>query len=92
MKRIIVLAVVVVALPIRVSGHHSNAEYDFGVFEEFEGEVVAISWKNPHVRFTLRGSAVGVNDQDLLLNVQVSTISPATPTLAVRRAVRPLPR
>ena len=57
MNRVIVLAVAVLALPTRVMAHHSNAEYDFGVFEELEGQVVAISWRNPHVQLTLRGAA-----------------------------------
>ncbi|MDH3506286.1 MAG: DUF6152 family protein [Gammaproteobacteria bacterium] len=38
-----------VTLPISVSGHHSMAEYDRSVVTEFEGEVVSVSWRNPHI-------------------------------------------
>ncbi len=40
--------------PLLSLGHHSNAEYNFGVTEELEGEIVDVSWRNPHVQLTLR--------------------------------------
>jgi len=43
-----------VATPFAATGHHSNAEYDFGVIEEYEGEILDVSWRNPHVRMSLR--------------------------------------
>lgn len=39
-----------------VSSHHSNAEYDFEVTEEYVGEIVEVSWRNPHVRVSLRST------------------------------------
>lgn len=36
-------------LPISASGHHSMAEYDRSVVTEFEGEVVSVTWRNPHI-------------------------------------------
>lgn len=62
MSRLIVLLAVVV-MPVTVIGHHSNAEYDFTVFEELEGEIVAVSWRNPHVRLTLRSPSDGGTDE-----------------------------
>lgn len=34
--------------------HHSNAEYDRSVLRDFEGELAAVVWANPHVMFKLR--------------------------------------
>ncbi len=36
-------------LAIPVAGHHSMSEYDRGVVQELEGEVVEVSWRNPHI-------------------------------------------
>jgi hypothetical protein len=36
------------------AAHHSNAEYDRSVLREFEGELVEVRWRNPHVMFKLR--------------------------------------
>jgi hypothetical protein len=52
-KLTIFLAAVAIA-PASVWAHHSNAEYDFGTVTELEGEVIELSWRNPHVRLTLR--------------------------------------
>ena len=38
-----------VLLPISVSGHHSMAEFDRSVVTELEGEVLNVSWRNPHI-------------------------------------------
>ena len=32
-----------------VSAHHSMSEYDRNVITELEGEVVQVSWTNPHI-------------------------------------------
>lgn len=45
---------ILAAAPFAATGHHSNAEYDFGVIEEYEGEILEVSWRNPHVRMSLR--------------------------------------
>ena len=39
-------------LPIAASAHHSRAEYDQAA-REFAGELVSISWRNPHPAFTI---------------------------------------
>ncbi|MDG2315890.1 MAG: DUF6152 family protein [Gammaproteobacteria bacterium] len=38
------------------SSHHSNAEYNFEVTEEYVGEIVGVSWRNPHVRISLQST------------------------------------
>jgi len=58
MNRVTALLALIV-MPAAVTGHHSNAEYDFSAFEELEGEIVTVSWKNPHVRLTLRSPGDG---------------------------------
>ena len=41
-------------LPFAAIGHHSTAEYDRSVVREFDGEVVRVVWRNPHVRLTIK--------------------------------------
>ncbi len=41
-------------LPMMAAAHHSNAEWDPSVKLEFEGEVVNVVWRNPHVRFSMK--------------------------------------
>ena len=41
-------------LPFVAIGHHSTAEYDRSVVMEFDGEVVRVIWRNPHVRLTVK--------------------------------------
>lgn len=41
-------------LPISLQAHHSRAEFSGGDFREIEGEVVRVSWRNPHVTFNIR--------------------------------------
>jgi hypothetical protein len=36
------------------SAHHSTSEFDRSVIREIEGEVVAVLWRNPHVRLRVR--------------------------------------
>ncbi len=40
--------------PLLNLGHHSNAEYNVNVVQELQGEVLDVSWRNPHVELTLR--------------------------------------
>ncbi len=48
-----------VLFPLIAAGHHSFAEFDMGATEELEGQISYIRWTNPHVRLTLRTSAIG---------------------------------
>ncbi len=43
------LAATLILLPLSVSGHHSMSEYDRSVTQELDGEVVDVSWRNPHI-------------------------------------------
>ena len=36
-----------------LNGHHANVEHDTSVVQELEGQVMTLSWRNPHVRLTL---------------------------------------
>jgi hypothetical protein len=40
--------------PLLALGHHSNAEYNKNVVQELQGEILSVSWRNPHVELTLR--------------------------------------
>lgn len=46
-------------LSTSASGHHSFAKFDQSRTLELEGEVVDVSWRNPHVHLTVRGRAEG---------------------------------
>lgn len=43
------LVLMLAAPPPSGNAHHSMSEYDRSVVTEFEGEVVQLSWTNPHV-------------------------------------------
>ncbi len=56
-RRRVGVAVVALALPITVAGHHSPAEYDQTTVVELEAEVVNVFWRNPHVLLRVTTSA-----------------------------------
>jgi hypothetical protein len=41
-------------IPFTAGAHHSFAEFNQEVFEEHDGEIVDIFWRNPHVRMSIR--------------------------------------
>jgi hypothetical protein len=47
--------------PPQVLAHHSTAEYDSSMFEEARGEVIAMLWRNPHVRMQISTKAIDGN-------------------------------
>ena len=40
-------------LPVVASAHHSVVVYAFGELTEIEGELLSVSWVNPHIVFTM---------------------------------------
>lgn len=49
--------------PLTTLGHHSSAGFNFNAVEELEGEILAVSWRNPHVELRLRvGSGDGAGE------------------------------
>ncbi len=48
-----VSAAVLCVMPIAVSAHHSRAHFS-GEFQEIEGEIVSLSWGNPHTGIFLK--------------------------------------
>jgi hypothetical protein len=47
-------------LPPWASGHHATAPaYDRSQIAEVEGEITEVFWRNPHIRFTMRGVDAG---------------------------------
>ncbi|HEY5623190.1 MAG TPA: DUF6152 family protein [Gammaproteobacteria bacterium] len=53
-SRIDQLAIVLVAMPLSASAHHSIAAfYDYDSPTEIEGTVTSVDWVNPHIRFTV---------------------------------------
>lgn len=54
---VLALVVAPVLAPVVVLGHHSvSAVYDTTRVVEAEGEVTALAWRNPHVRFQITGA------------------------------------
>jgi hypothetical protein len=45
---------VLFCLPATVLAHHSTANYDRSSILEMEAELVSVSWRNPHTRFTVK--------------------------------------
>jgi hypothetical protein len=45
----LVIAGLLLVLPLSVFSHHSVAEFDQTVDTEFEGKVVQVLWRNPHI-------------------------------------------
>jgi hypothetical protein len=45
------------------AAHHSTAEYDASTIVEGRGEVVAVIWRNPHVRFQVSTKSIDGNEQ-----------------------------
>jgi hypothetical protein len=78
--------------PIGASAHHSQAEYDRTVVKELEGQVVKVTWSNPHVGLTIRTRSPNGTDElwqmgaaDLISTVRRGV--PANMGLAVGDAV-----
>ena len=42
--------------PLLTYGHHSFAEYNVDVIQELQGEVISVSWRNPHIGISLRAN------------------------------------
>jgi hypothetical protein len=50
-------------VPVAASAHHSRTQYAGGEVQEIQGELVSVSWANPHAAFTVRvTSASGDTD------------------------------
>lgn len=63
--------------PIASAHHAAGAVYDMANISEVAGEVVAISWRNPHIHMTLRVAGQGVNEQgsDVEWNLEAGAIN-----------------
>jgi hypothetical protein len=73
MKNGILVAVLGMLLPLPGLGHHSVAEFNRNVIEEYEGEIVRVFWFNPHVRMSIRvRDATG---QDVLWNMEAQDVN-----------------
>ena len=70
---IALLAGLLTAFPIAVSGHHSMAEFDRSVVTEFEGEVVNVSWRNPHILLDIE--TTDSNGETVVWNLEGAAVS-----------------
>ncbi|MDH3420791.1 MAG: DUF6152 family protein, partial [Gammaproteobacteria bacterium] len=67
------VAVSLAALPPSAFTHHSMAEFDRGTVTEVEGEVVAVSWRNPHVLLDI--ATTDDNGQALVWHLEGGAVS-----------------
>ena len=50
-------------VPIAAAAHHSRTQYEGSEIQEIQGELVSVSWTNPHAAFSVRvTSASGATD------------------------------
>ena len=66
------IALSLVVLSATVLGHHSMSEYDRGVVTEFEGEVLRVSWRNPHILLEV---STGEGGQETVWFLEGSAVS-----------------
>jgi len=59
--------------PAIVSGHHSMAEYDRSAVLEFEGEVLRVAWRNPHILLDIQ--TTDANGSAVVWNLEGSAVS-----------------
>ena len=52
----VALAIGLIAIGTKASGHHAPTEYDFDKSVEIEGTIVELRWQNPHVTLKVRDS------------------------------------
>ncbi len=65
--RFATLVLALALLPMVAHAHHSFAIYDRSEMHEIEGELVDVSWRNPHVTFTVRAADSDGQVQDWLI-------------------------
>ena len=68
-----VVTMTLLALPIAVLAHHSMAEFDRTVTLELEGELLNVSWTNPHV--LLRLSTTDENGNEAIWELESNAVS-----------------
>src|SRR5688572_32315466 len=44
----------VLLVPAAASAHHSRTQYDGSEIQEIKGELIFVSWANPHAAFSVR--------------------------------------
>ena len=72
-ERYAVVTLALFALPITVLAHHSMSEFDREVTLELEGELVDVSWTNPHV--LLRLSTTDENGTEAVWELESNAVS-----------------
>lgn len=57
-------------LPVSITAHHSNAEYDRSIVREFAGEIADVRWRNPHIQITVSIQEADGSTQELVFEGQ----------------------
>ena len=53
MRSLHLSAVILLFTPAITEAHHSFVEFDSDVYEEYEGVIESILWRNPHIRMSI---------------------------------------
>jgi len=67
------VAVSLVTLPPSGFAHHSMSEFDRSVVSEVEGEIVGMSWRNPHILLDI--ATTDDNGQELVWHLEGGAVS-----------------
>ncbi len=67
------LGLLVTLFPVTVLAHHSFAEFDTTVTEEYDGEIQSVFWRNPHVRMSIM--VRDDNGEEVLWNMEAQDIN-----------------
>ena len=65
--------ILIFAAPLTVYGHHSTSEFDRSVVTEFDGEVLSLSWRNPHI--LLEVATTDESGREVIWNVEGAAVS-----------------
>ena len=69
----VVIPGLLLAMSFSVFSHHSGSEYDRSTVTEFEGEVRAVSWRNPHVLIDV--ATVDARGEETIWHMEGSAVS-----------------
>ena len=65
--------ILIFSVPLSVYGHHSASEFDRSVVTEFDGEVLSVSWRNPHILLEVATTDEG--GREIIWNVEGAAVS-----------------
>ena len=59
----------VLLVPAAAGAHHSRTQYDGSDVQEIQGELISVSWANPHAAFSVRVTSASGDDRHVAARV-----------------------